>query len=226
MKLKVEEHKDYILSEIGKGRSIKSLAEELNVYQQNVSNLIKKHRPDKKFRLNPGNLDYFKIIDTDKKAYFVGFIAADGAIVKTNTSYSLTITIHSKDRYILDELKKDIGCEHQVRNLKAHDHVRFVISRKELILHLRNLGIEPNKSLTMPSLLQNIPKEYHKAFLRGYFDGDGSIYKTIIPSRPKGRYYISIRGTEDFLKDYVKVFNLTSFCMNHSANIPALIIRS
>lgn len=225
MKLKLEKHKDYILSEIDKGKSIKAISEILNENSQTVSNLIKRYRPNKKFTLNPGNLNYFKTIDTDKKAYFVGFIAADGSIVKTNNSYTLTITIHSKDRIILDALREDIGCEHQVKKLKVHDHVRFTISRKEFIQDLNNLGILPNKSLTMPSIINNIPKEFHKAFLRGYFDGDGSIFKTVTASRPKGRYYISIRGTEDFLNDYIKVFGITSYSFNHSANISGLSIR-
>lgn len=225
MELKLEKHKDYILSEIDKGRSIKSLAEELNAYHQNVSNLIKKYRPDSKFTLNPGNLEYFRNINTDKKAYFVGFIAADGALVKTKTSTSLTITIHSKDRIILDSLKEDIGCDHEVKKLTKKDHVRFVISRKEHIKALNDLGIESNKSLTMPSIIHNIPKEFRKAFLRGYFDGDGSIFKTVTASRPKGRYYVSIRGTEDFLNDYIKVFGITSYSFDRSANISGLSIR-
>ena len=77
----------------------------------------------------------------------------------------------------------------------------------------------------MPSIIHNIPKEFRKAFLRGYFDGDGSILKTVTASRPKGRYYVSIRGTEDFLNDYIKVFGITSYSFGRSANISGLSIR-
>ena len=229
MKLKLEHKKEYILSEIDKGVSIQSISKILNENSQPVRNIIKKYRPDLTFTLNSGNLDYFKIIDTDKKAYFIGFIAADGAIVKStnSNSHTMTITIHSKDRIILDKLKEDIGCENQVRILNTHNHVRFTLSKKEFINDLMKLGIKPNKSLTITSLLSNIPQKFHKSFLRGYFDGDGSIFKTVTEGRPKGRYYISIRGTTEFLKDYITVFELSSYSLNTtSENISSLSIGS
>ena len=49
------------------------------------------------------NTQYFKKINSYNKAYLLGFIAADGAIVQ-NKGYStktLTITIHAKDIAVL-----------------------------------------------------------------------------------------------------------------------------
>lgn len=48
------------------------------------------------------NKNYFDVIDTYAKAYIVGFIAADGSIVKSSrgNSYYLTITIRYEDKDI------------------------------------------------------------------------------------------------------------------------------
>lgn len=57
------------------------------------------------------NLEYFKIIDSNNKAYLLGFIAADGALVKgvNTSSTTLTLTIHRKDKIILDLLKRELN---------------------------------------------------------------------------------------------------------------------
>ena len=227
MALKLEYQKDYIIEQYNNKRSIKSIAEELDEYHQAVTSVIKKYIPSYTGTLNPGNLDYFKSIDSDKKAYFVGFIAADGAIVQSTqhkSVKSLTITLNKKDKYLLEELRLDIGCDHEVKDLKTKDQVRFVLSKKEHIQNLESLGITTNKSLTMPSLLKNIPEKYHKSFLRGYFDGDGSIFYVTVGINNK--YTVSIRGTKDFLEDYVKVFDIDSYYMSTKDSIPNLSISS
>ena len=45
------------------------------------------------------NHSYFEIIDSEDKAYFLGFIYADGCLV-TNKRSSLYIKIHTKDQHI------------------------------------------------------------------------------------------------------------------------------
>jgi len=54
------------------------------------------------------NVNYFNKIDSYNKAYLLGFIAADGAIVQNKgfNTKTLTITIHAKDIAILELLKK------------------------------------------------------------------------------------------------------------------------
>lgn len=208
--LKLEKYKDYIITNIAQNKPISVIAKELNEYPQAVRNVIKKYLPDKKFTYNQGDIFYFNKIDCDTKAYFIGFIAADGSLVKrkSDNSIALSITINKKDKLILDTLKNCIGCENPVSFLKSNDLVRFVIQNKQISDDLQTYGIEPNKSLTMPSIIHKIPKEYRKAFLRGYFDGDGSVFKN-----SKNKYYITIRGTLEFLQSYIEEFNLNSYSL-------------
>lgn len=203
--LKLENKKDIILELLDSGLNVAQIANNLNEYQQAVRNVIKKYRPEKSFILNQGIAStYFSKIDTHEKAYFLGFIAADGALVKSSTgnTYELTITIHSRDKYILEEFRSQLKCEHTVRDLNRDNLVRFSISNKNLTNDLINLGIVPNKSLILDSFQDKIPNEFFNSFLLGYFDGDGSIYKT------NNKYYIQIRGTKNLLEDYNKFLNL------------------
>ena len=162
------------------------------------------------------NTQYFKEINSYNKAYLLGFIAADGAIVQnknTNTK-TLTITIHAKDIAVLELLKSELNSSLNIKDITYKsksllsykldvNHKRFTTSRKEIIQDLEKVGLTSNKSLTMPNLVVNIPKKYRKAFILGYFDGDGSIYIT-----KSKKYYINIRGTENLLTDYLTYFNI------------------
>lgn len=62
---------------------------------------------------NKYKTDYFNVIDTEKKAYFLGFIYADGCIYKrqkgNSLEISLNISIQSKDKEILEELEKELN---------------------------------------------------------------------------------------------------------------------
>ena len=70
-----------------------------------------------------------------------------------------------------------------------------------------NLGIMPNKSLTMGNIITHIPYEYRNAYIIGYFDGDGSVSTAKASRITKSGYqeYLSncrtvqFRGTESFL---------------------------
>ena len=55
---------------------------------------------------------------------------------------------------------------------------KIIINSKELCVYLNDFyNVFPNKSLKMV-FPDNIPKEYIKDYIRGFFDGDGSIYFT------------------------------------------------
>lgn len=201
-----------ILTLLNQGYKPRQISEKLNLNIHSTVSFCK--TLGYKFKINQGNVRYFQNIDTHQKAYFLGFIAADGAIVNN----TLTITIHEKDICVLEKLKSEIGNEHKIQKIntkmsynksKNVNHVRFTLTNKDLILDLNNLGIYPKKSMTISNILQNIPYEFRDSFIIGYFDGDGSI------SEPKGiskmtksglhsydshRLVIQFRGTEDFLK--------------------------
>ena len=66
------------------------------------------------------NEHYFQEIDTEAKAYFLGFILTDGNIFKesgsSNRQSSISITQSCKDKYILEKFLKEVGSTARVRN--------------------------------------------------------------------------------------------------------------
>lgn len=195
---------------------------------------------------NTINLQYFKEINSFNKAYLLGFIAADGSIVQsknTNTK-ALTITIHAKDVAILELLKTELNSSLPIKaitckskSLQSYkldvNHRRFSVARKEIIKDLENIGITSNKSLTMSNLIVNIPKSYRKAFIVGYFDGDGCFIDSKVKRIRKylkkdGSYstyvgekynsFLSIKGTQEFLQGIVDELQISSYKIKQIQN--------
>ena len=168
-------------------------------------------------RPNQGNVRYFQNCDSHTKAYLLGFIAADGCLQSNGASGSLglTLTISESDIQILEKLKQEIGCEnriYEIRGKMTHDktkekyHCRFQLFNKLLYSDLLSYGLTPRKSITMPNIVENIPQEYRKSFILGYFDGDGSVTKN--PKRTQ--LMVSFRGTKEFLNGIATELNLES----------------
>lgn len=202
------------------------------------------------------NVNYFSVIDSSKKAYLLGFIAADGAIVsnKNTTTKTLTVTIHAKDASVLELLKSELNSSLSIKTIDYKskalssyklevDHRRFTTSRKEIIADLEKYGITERKSLSMTNLLQYIPEEFKDSFIVGYFDGDGcfvdsriSRYKkhtlkdgsTVAYATTSYNSSVSIKGTEEFLIGIVNHLRLDSFSLkqNRGQNIHTLVIGS
>jgi len=155
------------------------------------------------------------IIDSTDKAYILGFIAADGAIIGN----ALTITVKYTDKSVVEYIRDIIqpsGNLLEIKRASSFDatkqihHIRFSHSNKHLINSIKSYGILPNKSLTMENIIYNIPKEFRPAFIIGYFDGDGSIslpkprleYKSPNKTQivyPSHRITLNFRGTYEFL---------------------------
>lgn len=200
-----------ILKLLEQGCKPTQIANTLNLNKVSVNSFCK--NLGYSFKISQGNVKYFENIDTHQKAYFLGFIAADGAIVNN----TLTITIHKKDIELLEKLKSEIGNLHNIQSINTKmsfdstrrvNHVRYTLTNKDLISDLNNLGIFPKKSLTISNIIQNIPYEFRDSFIIGYFDGDRCVVfpppsskQTLsgLKTYPTYRMVVSLRGTEEFL---------------------------
>lgn len=152
------------------------------------------------------NEDYFENIDTEDKAYFLGFIVADGCI-KNGKAKCITIKLKNIDYKILEEYKKYIKYEGDLYYHK--NNVIITLSGIKIVNDLYNLGIYPNK--TMSVKYPEIPKHLESHFMRGLFDGDGciSIHKKRKGSRDTSdRGQVNIcSGSRDFIEEYVERLN-------------------
>lgn len=131
---------------------------------------------------NRHHLNHDKLYaDSDELFYLLGFIAADGNVCKRNNA--ITIRLAIKDRHILDDIKNWLEYTGAIR---SESHSGFNKEGQSVVLtiydkHLKNIllhyGIGPNKSKTI-RLLNRIPNEFIGSFVRGVFDGDGSVCKS------------------------------------------------
>lgn len=140
----------------------------------------------KKREINDG---YFDNIDTSLKAYFLGFIFADGWVINNEDSgtYEFGMKLSSKDKYLLERLNNELGgkniiyhqdpqdvliCGTQIAHSGHCDTLR--VYSKKLVSDLIKHGIETNKSLKASYPV--VDDSLFFDFLRGYIDGDGCYY--------------------------------------------------
>lgn len=128
------------------------------------------------------NDQFFKNIDTEEKAYWLGFLYADGYIANHGKMHMVELCLCEKD--ILHVVKfqklmcamKPIALKTSILNGKKFLAYRFSICDINIVDDLISLGCVPNKSLIIK--YPNIPSNLDRHFIRGYFDGDGSITYT------------------------------------------------
>jgi len=110
-------------------------------------------------------------IDSETKAYLLGWIASDGAL----TTNSIAIYVHHRDATTLAAVR-DIACKSLPVVRKKPNLIGFTINSRRCVTDVcRWLDIAPGKksaSVAFPTLAE---PQLSWAFLRGYFDGDGSI---------------------------------------------------
>lgn len=118
------------------------------------------------------NSNYFNNIDSERKAYWLGFMYADGNAYKSGQIRISSIDTELLEIFISDlEYTGVITTETQKVYNKSISKV--TINDKQLFNDLCKYGCCPNKTAVIS--VPNIPKELMPHFVRGYFDGDGSV---------------------------------------------------
>lgn len=124
---------------------------------------------------------FFDKIDTEEKAYVLGFVYADGCNNKHPNTGELSISQMERDIDILEKIKLAMKSTYPISEEKntwggEEKRFRFYLYGSKLDEQLTNVGVVHNKSLilTFPTF---IPDELMPHFIRGYFDGDGSVWE-------------------------------------------------
>lgn len=162
----------------------------------------------------------FDSIDNEEKAYWLGFIYADGYISShkegEKKKYTFEISLKGSDIEHLEKFHRFSKHKNpnQVKlgkvkyNGKEYTRCRWFVTNKHLWNTLNSYGCTPNKSLTLQFPDTSIFKDQSliRHFIRGYFDGDGSFSrylnnKTVSP-------HIEIIGTPEFLNKLIEYSNI------------------
>lgn len=124
------------------------------------------------------NTSYFHNIDTEQKAYFLGLWLADGNIHKQKRKteqYIIQIALKNKDKYIIENFKQEIQSDNVISYYEKRDECHFAISSVEMAHDLMLHGVFPNKS-TKEELTDTVSDELFHHYIRGIFDGDGTVF--------------------------------------------------
>jgi len=152
----------------------------------------KKCRTEYRF-LNKKNSKFFEKINTEEKAYWLGFICADGWMCSREPSVGIGLSIRDKNH--LMKFAKLFNA-HTWENSQK---VQVQVYNPFLYEQLLNKGVVPKKSLIdCLEVFKYIPRSLIHHFVRGWFDGDGSIYKM---SGHESLFCFSITGTKGNLNE-------------------------
>jgi hypothetical protein len=204
------------------GKSAQEIGNHFNVSHSLIlkyleRNNIGRRSAEEAHRIYPINEDFFDNIDTEEKAYFLGFLYADGNVQDKISNHHIRIELAREDRDILVKLTKLIFKENSNDRItdyarkrdfgngeKEYDYSYFTIHSKYMVKQLVKLGCTEAKSLTLkwPEWLAD--SELQKHFIRGYYDGDGGLQLTDVKERSA---FLRIISTSDMCKSMHKIIN-------------------
>lgn len=180
--------------ELYKTESIRQIAEKLNTYNDKISSILKKNgiKPKSKFKgWKKVNDSFFDIIDSEKKAYLLGFFIADGCLKSEydkrcgSKSYRMCFSNSIDDEEIINIIHETICPENKI--LHVHNIKDGANRKPQLLLqwtsnHMKDILIEKYKIKPKKTydgcfeLPKNaVPKELFRHMVRGFIDGDGTI---------------------------------------------------
>ena len=124
------------------------------------------------------DFSFFNEIDTEKKAYWLGALYADGNVSRSDKYGVAHASFSSTDYEWVEMFKSDIAyagpilTEHH--NKYDKDIYKINFGNAEMARTLVKQGCVPAKSMIME--FPNLPEELVHHFIRGYFDGDGCVF--------------------------------------------------
>lgn len=144
--------------------------------------------------------NFFESIDTQEKAYILGLLYADGC-VSTKTNHVI-LCFSEIDIKLLESVRDILApvntIRSQIQKISAKDQCRLVVCNSKIKQDLIKHGCVPAKSLILKQPT-TVPMDLMRHFIRGYFDGDGSISKTLKSRRQTPSWVVEIAGTQDIV---------------------------
>lgn len=189
------------------GKEAQTIFEKIKLYRD--TNVLREYSMQQYHYHNPNlNVHYFDIVDTIEKAYWCGFLQADGHLRRVDTKrYEISIHLSIKDKIILERFVKAIGIDPikikpkpKKLNGKTYDMVVLSFHCKPMLLALEKILYRTTKS---KYLMNSLPKfedaiggpsarDLLIGFLRGYYDGDGTTGTRYIGAASK-QFLVRIR---------------------------------
>lgn len=204
-------YSEQILSLYNEGKTGKEIQLALGFKNhQPVYNFLRKHGlPNNQRsykRLYTLNEHYFDKIDTEAKAYILGFICADGHVAENR----ICIELAQQDLDILNKISNCLNSNSPIKEFLVENPYKFSsrkllgkakisFNSKYMVSVLRQYGLQSSKTYSLnSSVLKVVPKKLIRHFLRGYFDGNGNVMFGKRYASGK-KYNVNVCGNQEFL---------------------------
>lgn len=143
------------------------------------------------------NRSYFAEINTPDKAYWLGFLAADGYIMYNAKNKGVELTL--KDRDAVEKLARCVDYPDPIRETRS-GHFRLALYSKEMAQDLMRHGSHPGKTFTLEPWQG--PDHLVRHYWRGMFDGDGGISKYHRQDRDRTEWAAHLVNTHAVVKAF------------------------
>lgn len=204
-----QEHKDAMVSSYLSGKTAKEAAavfgyshqacygelERRGIGRRGRSEAHRKYEVDQTF---------FDVVDSEEKAYWLGFLTADGTI----EADSIRVCLAAKDRLHLVKFLSAIQSEHPIGDRittldgKEFPGVEVHVGSQKLSGGIQALGVTPRKSFSAtPS--SNVPEHLLPHYWRGVIDGDGSFVAGVNKRSGRSKWSVQACGTKAITQGFV-----------------------
>lgn len=210
----LQQIEDIIRLYTSENMSITKIANLYNVNDSTIKRRLKENNISIKnnnfYKKKNFNENFFDDINTEAKAYWLGFIYADGCVSHRKTTDVFEIKLSEKDKVHLEKLKLALDSEHSIGTHisscgynTGKKYCSFSIVNQHLVDSLVEKGVLYCKThiLKFPNEAQ-VPRNLISHFIRGYFDGDGSVYCL----EENGVGSMSFVGTKNMLEGILSEF--------------------
>ena len=190
-KEKLYKNKEWLLKEFSEGTNYSEVGRKCGVSNDTIKYWCRKLDINPELvihRKNAVNIHYFDDINTPEKAYWLGFIMADGCICTSSKSCPnsrLDIILKDTDGQHLEKLKAALYYSGDIIYKTIYDkrgfetrHAELRVNSKDMCRALEKHSVTPRKT-GKEEIPNTLPKILYTDFVRGFFDGDGSIAKGI-----------------------------------------------
>ena len=191
----IEDYREQILKEHSEGKSLKEICSAVGFYPDKISKFLKANGlgPSHNNKTKWVDEHFFDIIDCEEKAYILGYFIADGCIREERDKRNgrvgrrLCFSNSCDDEEVILRIHHRI-CPYNkimyVHNIKGAKNRKPQLqlqwtSRGMTNNLIENFGVRPKKTYDVEYAFpfEKIDQKYHRDFIRGFIDGDGTISK-------------------------------------------------
>lgn len=138
---------------------------------------------------------YFDVIDTEAKAYWLGFLMADGYV----TRKLMRVLLQARDVGHLEKFRAALSSDHPIVTVENNGFpaASYAVASAELVAGLARHNVVQAKSLiaTPPELRSDLERH----FWRGAIDGDGTIGR----SKTTKQWHIALEGSVPMVEGFL-----------------------